>query len=82
MFLKISQNSQENTCVGISFFDKFADLRPATLLKERLQHRCFPVNFVKFLRAPFFYRTSPVAASGTLHTIKSMVYEKLQVKTR
>ena len=27
--------------------------RPATLLKKRLQHKCFPVNFVKFLRAPF-----------------------------
>ena len=24
-------------------------LRPATLLKKRLWHRCFPVNFVKFL---------------------------------
>ena len=26
--------------------------------KKRLWHRCFPVNFVKFLRAPFFLRTS------------------------
>ena len=25
---------------------------PATLLKKRLWHRCFPVNFVKFLRTP------------------------------
>ena len=29
------------------------DLRPATLLKRRLWHGCFPVNFVKFLRTPF-----------------------------
>ena len=28
-------------------------LRPATLLKKRLWHRCFPVNFVRFLRTPF-----------------------------
>ena len=28
-------------------------LWPATLLKERLWHRCFPVNFEKFLRTPF-----------------------------
>ena len=28
-------------------------LRPAFLLKNRLWHRCFPVNFVKFLRTPF-----------------------------
>ena len=26
---------------------------PATLLKKRLWHRCFPVNFEKFLRTPF-----------------------------
>ena len=25
----------------------------ATLLKKGLWHRCFPVNFVKFLRTPF-----------------------------
>ena len=31
----------------------FAGLRPATLLKKRLWHRCFPVNFAKFLRTPF-----------------------------
>ena len=33
-------------------------LRPATLLKRRLWHRCFPVNFAKFLRAPFIQNTS------------------------
>ena len=36
------------------FFNKVAGLRPATLLKKRLWHRRFPVNFAKFLRAPFF----------------------------
>ena len=30
---------------------------------KRLQRKCFPVNIGKFLRT-FFYRTSPVAASG------------------
>ena len=35
------------------FFNKVAGLRPATLLKKRLWHRCFPVNFARFLRAPF-----------------------------
>ena len=47
MFLKISQNSQENTRARVSFF-----LRSATLLKKRLWHRCFPRNFAKFLRTP------------------------------
>ena len=35
------------------FFNKVTGLRPATLLKNRLWHRCFPVNFEKFLRTPF-----------------------------
>ena len=26
----------------------------SSLLKKRAWHMCFPVNFVKFLRAPFF----------------------------
>ena len=36
---------------------------PATLIKKRLWHRCFLVNFGKFLRTPVFYRTPPAAAS-------------------
>ena len=48
--LKIPQNSQKNTCFGVYS------------LKKRLQSRCFPVSFVKLLRAPF-YRTRPVAVS-------------------
>ena len=39
------------------FFKKIAGLRPVTLLK-RLWHWCFPVNFTKFLRAPFLQNTS------------------------
>ena len=30
----------------------------ATLFKKRPWHRCFPVNFVKFLRTPFLQNTS------------------------
>ena len=40
VFLEILQNSQENTCARVS-------------VKKRLWHRCFPVNFAKFLRTPF-----------------------------
>ena len=39
------------------FLNKVAGLRPATLLKKRLWHRCFTVNFVKFLRTPFLQNT-------------------------
>ena len=41
------------TLVQNLFFNKVADLRPATLIKKRLWHRGLPVNFEKFLRAPF-----------------------------
>ena len=34
------------------YFNKVRGLRPATLLKKRLWHRCFPVDFAKFLRTP------------------------------
>ena len=50
VFLEISQDSQENTCVRVSFLIK---KRPAHLLKKRPWHRCFPVNFVKLLKTPF-----------------------------
>ena len=35
------------------FFNKVAGFRLATLLKKRLSHRFFPVNFPKLLRIPF-----------------------------
>ena len=38
------------------FFNKLANLRP--LFNKRLQHRCFLVNFMKFLRIPFLQNTS------------------------
>ena len=49
--LENSQNSQENTCVGVSF-----------LVKERHRQRCFSANFAKFLRTHFLKRNS-----GRLH---------------
>ena len=45
------------------FLNEVAALRPATLLKKKIWRTCFPVNFVKFFRATFFYRTPLVAAS-------------------
>ena len=40
-----------------SIFNKVAGLRPATLSKKRPWHRCFPVNFAKFLRTSFLQNT-------------------------
>ena len=45
VFLKILQNSKENTCIRLSFLIK-------------LWHRCFPVTFEKFLRISFLKNTS------------------------
>ena len=36
----------------------FSGLKPATLLKKRLWHRYFSVNFTKYLRTPFLQNTS------------------------
>ena len=46
LFLKISQNSLENTCARVSFLNK------------RLWHRCFPVSFANILRTSFLQNTS------------------------
>ena len=40
------------------FFNKVAGLRPVTLLKKGLCHRCFPVNFAKLLRKHFLQNIS------------------------
>ena len=34
-------------CQGL-FLNKVSGLRPSTLLKKSLWHKCFPVNFTKF----------------------------------
>ena len=36
------------------FFNKVAGFRPPTILRKNLWHRCFPVNFAKFLRKALF----------------------------
>ena len=45
----------KNLCQSL-FLNKVT-ARPATLSKKRLWYRCFPVNFVKFLRTPFLQNT-------------------------
>ena len=47
--------TRKHLCQSL-FFNEVTGLCPATLLKKRLWHRCFPVNFAKFLRTLFFYR--------------------------
>ena len=58
VFLKnFTKFSAKHLCWSV-FFNKVSGMRPATLSEKRLQQRCFPVNFVKFLRTPFLQNTS------------------------
>ena len=50
-------------------------LQAATLLKNRLCHRCFPVNFAKFLGTPFL-TTPPVAASYRWKIVKPITLQR------
>ena len=51
---KTSLNSKKKKNGQSLFFNKVADLRPATLIKKKLRQACFLVNIRKFLRTPFF----------------------------
>ena len=48
LFVVIIHDSQKQS-PGVVLLKR---LRPATLLKKRLWHKCFSVNFTKFLRTP------------------------------
>ena len=50
-------------------------IRPATLLNKRLQHRCFPVNFVKFLKS-----TLSTVYVWTTASVLQKTYRRLLVK--
>ena len=54
-------------------------VQACNFIKKRLWHRCFPMNFVKFLRTPFltehirwlasFYKETVMLENDILHTI-------------
>ena len=56
------------------FFNKVAGLSSATLLKKRLWHRCFPVNFAKFLRICFLQNSSGRLLHCLYQLLHSQVY--------
>ena len=69
VFWKISQYSQENTCVRVleSLFNKIKGLQLCNVIKNRLHHRCF---------LTFFYRTPPVVASECWISQSSLIFFK------
>ena len=58
MLLKISQYSQESTCVGVSF-NKIKGLQACNFIKKRVQHSClFFSKYCEIFKNSFFYRAS------------------------
>ena len=56
VFLKVLQSLKKNTCARVSFHKVVGlDLKKSfrNYLKKRLQRRCVPVKFAKFLIALF-----------------------------
>ena len=51
--------------------------QPATLSKERLWHRCFPENLVKFLNTPFFQNTSGGCLWRTAYLLLPVLFLQL-----
>ena len=49
----LSKFTGKHLCQSL-FFNKVAGLRRATNIKKETLRRCFPVNFVKFLRTSFY----------------------------
>ena len=63
VFLKLSQNSQENTCVRVSFLVKLQALDSGIL---------FSCEFCEIFKNTFFHRTPLVAASDNLKNFKNV----------
>ena len=65
------------------FFNKVAGLRLSTLLKKRLLHRCFPVNFGKFLRTLFLQNISGrlLLHRSIIHVEGSSQAKNIETKT-
>ena len=49
---EIFENTYFEVHLQASVLNKVAGPKVCNLIKKRLQHRCFPVKFAKFLRAP------------------------------
>ena len=60
VFLKISQNSQENTCARISFLIKLQASQPATFSKKR---QVFSSKFCESFKNNFFAEHPRVTVS-------------------
>ena len=62
MFLKISQNSHEETCVRLSFLIKLLG-EACNFIKKETLVQMFSCAFRAIFKNTFFYRTPPVDVS-------------------
>ena len=60
MFLRILQNAQENTCVGVSFSVKLA---LQGFIEYKAARQVFSNKFYEIFKNTSFHRTPPVAAT-------------------
>ena len=72
----------KHLCQSLRFNNVEIKIEDSGTLKYRLWHRCFLVNFAKFLRIPFFYRRPQVAASDFLRkwslNLKPFLYIRMK----
>ena len=71
--LEILQIAQGNICVRV-FFNRVTGLQVGNFLKKRLQNKCFPVKFVKFLRTSFLQNTSGDCLSYGVFPINTFLF--------
>ena len=76
MFLEISQISQENTCVTVSYL-------ACNFIKKETLEKVFSCKFCEISKSTFSYRTRPVAASdfSKLTPSQSQMFDKVLNKT-
>ena len=79
MFLKISQNSQENICAGVSFLIKL-QASACNFIKKETLARVFSCEFCEIFKNTFLYETPPVAASE-VHENKPQLRQKTAIVT-
>ena len=76
--LQTSANFTKKHLCQKTFFNK-VQAWPATLFKKRLQHRCFPVKFAKFLRTPSVTASVP---SFNISSTESQTCSHLETSDR
>ena len=74
MFLKISEYSQKNTCVRISFWIKLP--QASNFIKKETPTKVFSSEFWETFMNIFSHTTPPVAAFESLEKISSVIRQK------